>query len=210
MWLFYPNDFELLYYCLQNDEWALRTLVRKYTPYSRKIVKESLNGYKVLEMFKDDFVLEALLAITDAIHCYRDQKECKFGTFFYQCALRRVKTLLRHHLRESNQINLYSISLDVFPTEDDNVFRYKGKALEDWRSPNYCLDYKEASLRVQETIQRLSDTDKRVLDLYLLDYTYAEASQIIGKSVKNYDNRVQKIKKLIKKKVYLDTKVAYK
>lgn len=202
MWECYPNDFELIYYCMQNDEWALRVLIQKYTPYARKIVKESLNGYKALDMYREDFTAEALLAIIDSIYCYKDQKECKFGTFYYRCAMRRVRTLLRHHLRENNLPNLYSVSLDTIPTEDESCYLDRIVAIEDNRNPEYYLNFKEKLLKVRETINNLSDLDKKVLDLYMEEVPYAEASELIGKSAKTYDNHVQKIKKLIKSTVY--------
>ncbi|MEG0077866.1 hypothetical protein [Anaerorhabdus sp.] len=204
MWLCYQNDFELLYYCMQKDEWALNALINKYTPYSRKIVKESLNGNLLLEMYRDDFVLEALVAITDSIHCFHIQNKCKFGTFVYYCAQRRVKTLLRHHLRMSDNHNLYSISLDTIRVDEENPFSTKVRSFEGCSNPVYYLEYKDASLRVREVIQNLSSLDKQVLDLYLVDCPYVKASKIIGQNEKNYDNRVQKVKKLIKASIYQD------
>ncbi|MEF9967925.1 MAG: sigma-70 family RNA polymerase sigma factor [Longicatena sp.] len=203
MWQTYPDDFELLYYCRQHDDWAFEMMLRKYEAFSRKIVKECIDTNSGLNIFKDDFLIETWLMLVEAIALYREKDKCSFGTFYYKCAISKVKSLVRHHLREKNLSNINALSLDTIVGDDSE----KGYVLQvasanSCSNPIYALEYKETCLRVKETLSNLKPQDKQVLGLYLDGYSYNNASRILGCDEKAIDNRLQKVKKAIKLCIY--------
>lgn len=203
MWSTMPGDYELLYYCRQMDEQALYFLIEKYEAYMVKIAADAVAKNTFCEIYRDEFVAEALEVIYNAIWNYRENKECSFGTYFYTCASRRVKTLMRHYLRESNAANLYALSLDAIIKDDcESTYLDHFGTENDCGNPIYHLDYKEAVMRVNEVLAGFSDVDKQVLYYYLDDVTYNEAAKNLQFSLKKYDNHIQKIKRNIKEKVY--------
>lgn len=203
MWQTYPDDFELLYYCHQNDEWAIETMLKKYEAFSKKIVKECIDSNSILNMFRDDFMLETWVMLIDAIGLYRERNDCSFGTFYYKCALFKVKSLMRHHLRDNNLSNIHSVSLDVVAgDENERSFGMQLSSNYTCSNPKYALDYKEICLRVKETLSTLKPQDRKTLGLYMDGYSYDKASQILGCKEKAIDNRLQKVKRAIKASIY--------
>lgn len=203
MWETLPNDYELLYYCRQMDEHALLFLLEKYEAFVRKITNDCISKNMYCEIYRDEFIAEAREAIYASIWTYRENKECTFGTYYYTCALRKVKTLMRHYLRESNIGNLYALSLDAIIKDDgDSTFIEQFGTENDCTNPTYWISYKEATLRVNETISSFTALDKKVFYLYLDEASYSDASKELAFSKKKYDNYVQKLKRAIKEKIF--------
>lgn len=197
------NDYELLYYCRQMDEKALKYLIDKYQPFVLKITSDAISKNPYCEIYRDEFIAEAIEVIYRSIWNYRDNRECSFGTYFYTCASRRVKTLMRHYLREANMGNLYALSLDAMVRDDsDSTYLEHFGTENDQGNPVYSLSYKEAIMRVNETLSSLNELDQKVLACYLDEMSYCEAAKRLNFSKKKYDNLVQKVKRNIKGKIY--------
>lgn len=71
------NDYELIYLIRDNNEVALNLLFKKYEPYIYIKIKK----FNVFERFKDDFYMEGLMAINDAIMHFDEMKSASFYTF---------------------------------------------------------------------------------------------------------------------------------
>lgn len=197
------NDYELLYYCRQMDEKSLQYLLEKYEPFVLKITADEIAKNPYCEIYRDEFIAAATEVIYRAVWNYRDNQACSFGTYFYTCASRRVKTLMRHYLREANIGNLYALSLDAMVRDDsDSTYIEHFGTENDCGNPVYNLSYKEAVMRVNETLSSLNEIDQQVLTCYLDELPYSEAAERLNFSKKKYDNQVQKVKRNIKAKIY--------
>lgn len=195
------NDYELLYYWSQREELVLLELRKRYLPFVYKIVNTCLSSAKQCAIYKEDLIEEALFSLLEAASAYRESQGCSFSSFFYTCAYRRVKTTLRHYLREANSVNLYAMSLDAPVREEEGLYMVDYCSDSGMSDPAQILHYKEAFERVQEVLENLSDQEKKVWYVYQEDCSYQKAAQILGCSQKKYDNTIQKIKRLIKRRL---------
>ncbi|MFV0380019.1 MAG: hypothetical protein ACK5KQ_04250 [Anaerorhabdus sp.] len=192
------NDYELLYYYQINKELVIKVLRERYRPFSYKIVNSCIANARFCRKYFDELIDEADYCIIDSIDCFQESNGCSFSTFHYTCAYRKVKTLLKHYLREANASNLYAIRLN--------------KGLKDIPDLNYidiCQDhslcdpallihYKDGIKKVSEIIKTLSSLERKAWAVFQKDYSYEKASLKLGVSKKKYDNIIQKIKRKIK------------
>ncbi len=196
------NDYELLYYYRLQEDYVLERLRQQYKPFAWKVVNVCLSTSAQCQGYREDLIDEAVLSLLDAIEAYRDSVACSFSSFYYVCALRKVKTILRHYLRESNYLNLYATSLDSLVKEEEGT--YWSDLCKDpniLSDPAMSLRYYEGVKRVLKEVSQLNEEDRKTLSLYQQGYSYQEAAKILGCSTKTYDNRIQKVKRFIKQSI---------
>ncbi len=192
------NDYELLYYWRQKEERVFQTLRNAYKPFAYKIVNTCLSSAKQCFGYKDDLIEEALFSLLEAAEAYRESHACSFGSFFYTCAYRRVKTVLRHYLRESNYGNLYAVSLNAPIKEEEGMYLIDYCPDTNLRDPAEILRYQEGIRGIKKVLGQLSHFERKAWYLYQDGVSYQDAAQQLNCSEKKYDNQIQKIKRLIK------------
>lgn len=197
------NDYELLYYSRQKDDFAINELWIKYQPFARKIVNDCVSKNIYCEIYRDDLIQEAWISLADATYFYRDTLNCAFSSFFYTCAYRKIKSILRHYLREANHGNIYGLSLDsVVNEEGGNYLIDQIESNQYLMNPHYYFRYIENIKQVKKAIEELTEVDKKTLSLYINNSSYSDAAKVLNCSSKTYDNRVQKVKRTLKAKIY--------
>lgn len=197
------NDYELLYYSRQNDDFAMSELWEKYQPFAWKIVNDCINRNMYCEIYRDDLIQEAWISLVDALYFYRDTLNCAFSSFFYTCAYRKIKSILRHYLREANFGNIYGISLDAVVNEEGgNYLIDQIESNQYLMNPDYYFKYAENIKQAKKAIQGLAEIDRKTLGLYINNVSYNAAAKILNCTPKTYDNRIQKVKRVLKAKIY--------
>ncbi len=192
------NDYELLYYWRQKEETVIQVLRNMYKPFVYKIVNTCLSTSRQCGVYREELTEEALFALLEAAEAYHESNCCSFGSFFYTCAYRKVKTILRHYLREANQGNLYAISLNGTIREEEEMYLIDYCPDNSLCNPPDIIYYQDGIKRIKQAMNQLSVKEKRAWYIYQSGYTYQEASKILSCSVKKYDNQIQKVKRLIK------------
>ncbi|MFV0479185.1 MAG: sigma-70 family RNA polymerase sigma factor [Anaerorhabdus sp.] len=195
------NDYELLYYWRQKEELGLQTLRQRYQAFVYKIVNTCLSSVKQCESYKEDLADEAFLSLMEAVEFYQESQKCSFGSFFYTCAYRRVKSSLRHHLREANYANLYAISLNAPLREEEGVYLSDYCTDRRMSDPADLLKYKEWTFEIENIIKKLKKKERQVWQMYQAGASYVDGANKVGCTVKKYDNILQKIKRKIREVV---------
>lgn len=149
------------------------------------------NGANVLS--NQDLYQEALIALYEAQKCYDIKYDSSFTTFAYIVIKRKlVKITQKHNKIAENE----SISYDGF--EKFDYFDKLGYELENE------FDYPKARNRFYKYLQKLETSDRKIIDLYLKRKSYQQIAETLKISTKKVDNRLQSIKRKLKKEYDLD------
>ncbi len=186
------TDEELIRKLETGEEEVMDFLLDKYKP----LVKKRARTLYLIGGENDDLIQEGMIGLFKAIRGFRLSAETSFRTFAELCIGRQMYTAVRaSHRKKHAPLNTY-ISLD----EEPQVF-----AKTDPES--LLIDQENLESRYDQIHRRLSDMEKRVLELYLEGKTYGQIASAIGKNEKAVDNTIQRLKKkLDKDEKSVDTK----
>ncbi len=195
------NDFELLYMIRQKDDNAFQLLFQRYALFATKIVRTVVSPHGIYNKYFDEFCWEAHLCMMESMESYRETFNCRFSTYYYRCATRRVRNLIQHYGRHSNVHNLTALSLDYELELGENKQVVSYSSGEGLHCPQYHLKFNESIRMVQEVVDSYNLKDRQVLSLYSQGKSYTNAAMILDCTTKQYDNQVQKIKRRIRKAI---------
>jgi len=155
-----------------------------------KMIKKIISCFDVPQSEFDDLYQEGLIGLYKAVMAY-DSQYASFSTFSYICIKRSIITALKKYAKQSSQQN--SISLD-----DENITEIELK-LSNGYSPEELLINKESVVLLKQKLNNvLSDFERRVLSLYLLNMTYEDIASSLGKNRKSIDNAVIRVRDKLK------------
>ena len=191
----YPDN-ELTFYLHDNNEEAIDLIYDKY----KYIIEVLLNKYKrvfyALNIDIEDVKQEANLAFSYAIYNYDENKDASLNTFITLCVDRKIKSIIKKHETIKNKVFSESISYDNTNSEI---------SLENIIGDNTYEPLKK--LENIDTIKYIDDNVKKILskveiEVYNLmkdDINYKEIATILGKTPKQIDNTIQRIRMKLKK-----------
>lgn len=112
------NDYELLYYVKENDEYALNTLYNKYEPVINKLASKYFKKYKYIGITYEDLLQEARIGLMKAIKNFDDDQ-----SLFYSFALLCIERNLINYTKSFNRLKNYPYnSLNTFlPRNEEYV-----------------------------------------------------------------------------------------
>lgn len=169
------NDYELLYLVRCNVEEAREILFWKYS----FLIKSRINRLGVPRLYWDDYYQEGCLMLHKAIKIYDENSKMSFTKFFELLLKRRIITLLRKDLKES-EIEKFE-DFDEYPNliEENNV--------------TYLFETVENSLSEMEKIayERLIMCNEKVENV----------AKELGINPKSLSNAKQRTLKKIKKEI---------
>ncbi len=189
------SDEELFVLSLEENEEAKNELFRrnKYVIYA--IIRQYWKIGSKLKIDYRDFYSEALYGFSDALANYNVNKQASFSTFIALCVKRRLQKALIKAGTKKNQLLAQSYSLDYL--YDNNTF--SDLIADSTNDPlKKIMNYEEYNELIKDLKNDLSKEEYNVFTFLANGFNYLQISQILGKSPKQIDNTINRIKNKIK------------
>lgn len=192
------SDSELYSMICESNEEAKDILYVKYKYIIDVVIKKyAFTAMKYGFEYKDLYQ-EALVGFSDALNSYKDDKNTSMATFITLCVERRLQNAIHKAGRVKNRILLESLSLD-------HVYEQYEIPLKDIISDNSDNDplvniaKDEAFDELISFIEKsLSSSEYEVYKLLISGLSYNQIAEALGKSPKQIDNAIQRLKGKIK------------
>lgn len=179
------SDSELIELCKSGDEEAYSALIARYI----FTVRSRAGVYEKSGIDFEDLVQEGYIGLMNAVKNYENSFGTSFSTFAYMCIDRNILSAVRKSISKK-QIPASAL---VF-IEDDNDFQDKSA-----ENPESVVISKENIERLKQRItEKLSNTEQKVLELYLMGYSYEKIADKLSCSKKSVDNAIQRLRKKLK------------
>lgn len=192
------NDYELIQYISENNEEANNIMFKKYEPLIIGIAKKMFKYGSKYGLELNDLIQEGMLALSDAITNFSDQKEAIFYTYAKTCVERKMISLVISSNRLKHRILNESISIES--TNDNGETTNLEYLFKDDRdNPENILlseEYEKELIKKAEKI--LTTFELQVFELKLNGFDYREIAEMLDKEPKSIDNALQRIKNKIK------------
>ena len=161
---------------------------------NNEIMDYILEKYKPLVRKKTN----ALYLIGGENDDYKSDKEASFYSFAQLCITRQLSSALEASNRKKHMpLNTY-IS---FSQSDSDGTEFEEMLQDDIASPEQLLIEKEKFKEFKEQLwNKLSNMEKKVLQLYLEGNNYTSIAHMLGKSDKSIDNALSRIRQKLKRK----------
>lgn len=186
----YP-DSELTYLLNDNNEIAQDILYDKY----KFIIDSILNKYRrVFLAYNIDFDevrQEANLAFSYAIYNYDEKKEASLNTFITLCVERKVRGIIKSYETVKSKVRSETISLNN--NDDINLENMLGD--ETYEPLKKLTNIDMLKYINKEVKNLLSNSELEVYNLLIQGLNYQEIAVILGKTSKQVDNTIQRIRK---------------
>ena len=189
------NDYELVYQVRENDSIAYDILMKKYGTLVDKYAKEYYFKNKNIGIEIEDLYQEGMLGVVMALNDY-NSSDTLFYTYASLCIRREMERLVKSSKRKKHMILNESISLSTNVYYEDDVY------LEDIIPSDYNLEENfsgDELLRILNKLKyKFNDIDSMIFELKFNFFTTREISILLGISYKFVDNRLRKIRKIVK------------
>ena len=191
------SDNELFMMATEENEDAKTELYNRYQHLINIVIKKYSKAALKLGIEYNDFQSEALYGFSDALNSFNQNKNASLATFISLCVERRLQKALVRASTLKNQVNIQSYSLDYLYEEtektlNDVIIDNKNEPLQRIMSRE---DYKELITLIKDS---LSDAEYTVFTFLANGFDYQEIAQILGKSPKQIDNTMSRIKNKLK------------
>lgn len=188
------DDIELITLLEENDENVRNIIYDKYSYLVDILIKKYQRAIRYYRINYDEIKCEALYAFSDGIHSFTSTKYASLKTFLYVCIERRLLNYIRHAMSGKQQTINESLSLD-FLVSDDNITPKNLLSDENKSNPLHSLMEKENSNKIYMLAKNnLSEFEYTVFNYMVNNFSYNEIAKIMGKSPKQIDNAIKRIK----------------
>lgn len=194
------EDEVIIEWIRENDLEAMDYLMRKYSG----MVKQEARKMYLIGSDEEDLIQEGMIGLFQAIRGYEKDKESSFATFARLCIKRQVYSAVTASNRKKHQpLNTY-VSFDEpafaeisgFSKDRDQTVEDVISAAEEHTNPEkIMLDREQVDMIESVIVERLSNLEKKVLNLYLEGKSYDDIGSELKKSRKAIDNAIQRIRK---------------
>ena len=177
-----------------GDNKQTEALIRQY----RNVVEAIAAKYINSPLEYDDIIQEGMIGLFKAVRDYKSDKEASFYSFAQLCITRQLSSALEASNRKKHMpLNTY-IS---FSQSDSDGTEFEEILQDDIASPEQLLIEKEKFKEFKEQLwNKLSNMEKKVLQLYLEGNNYTSIARMLGKSDKSIDNALSRIRQKLKRK----------
>ena len=177
-----------------GDNKQTEALIKQY----RNIVEAIAAKYINSPLEYDDLIQEGMIGLFKAVRDYKSDKEASFYSFAQLCITRQLSSALEASNRKKHMpLNTY-IS---FSQSDSDGTEFEEILQDDIASPEQLLIEKEKFKEFKEQLwNKLSNMEKKVLQLYLEGNNYTSIARMLGKSDKSIDNALSRIRQKLKRK----------
>lgn len=176
------TDDELVIRAANGDDAAMALLIATVTP----IARAKASGFASPRVSGDDLVQEGMLGFLDAVKTYDASKGSSFKAYAEVCINNRIVSAVRTSFNNKNAA--LSSALPYEPEKVDEA--------DSGSDPADIVSEKEDSEHLRYILSKdLSDFEKQVVDLKLMDMSYSQIAEKLGCGEKAVDNALQRIRK---------------
>ena len=182
------TDEQLALMAADGDDESMALLIAKITP----IAKAKAGKYDGPRLSADDLVQEGMLGFLDAVKSFRPEKGVPFKAYAETCINNRIISAVRASLNNKNAALTNAVSID---DESSDIFSRSS-------DPAVIFADKHGSELLKKIISDdLSEFERQVIELRLLDQSYAQIAALLNCSEKAVDNALQRIRKKIRSRL---------
>lgn len=182
------TDEQLALMAADGDDESMALLIAKITP----IAKAKAGKYDGPRLSADDLVQEGMLGFLDAVKSFRPEKGVPFKAYAETCINNRIISAVRASLNNKNAALTNAVSID---DESSDIFSRSS-------DPAVIFADKHGSELLKKIISDdLSGFERQVIELRLLDQSYAQIAASLDCSEKAVDNALQRIRKKIRSRL---------
>ena len=188
------KDGKLVRLAQSGDNDAMEQLCAEYKDTVRMLARP----YFLIGADRDVLIQEGMIGLFKAVRDYKSDKEASFYSFAQLCITRQLSSALEASNRKKHMpLNTY-IS---FSQSDSDGTEFEEMLQDDIASPEQLLIEKEKFKEFKEQLwNKLSNMEKKVLQLYLEGNNYTSIARMLGKSDKSIDNALSRIRQKLKRK----------
>ncbi|MDD4773072.1 MAG: sigma-70 family RNA polymerase sigma factor [Eubacteriales bacterium] len=167
-----------------GDQTAFHEIVNAFEPLIESIIKKYNN--RSSEYDEDDLRQEAAIALFGAVRTYKSgQNDVTFGLYAKICIKNRIISQMR--------------KASVTVQQPEEIDFDKKLSSEEYNPENELIDKENYMSLLNLLDKNLSNYEKTVFKLYILNISYNEIAANLGTSQKSVDNAIYRIKNKIKK-----------
>ena len=174
------NDYELIYLAKEQHDIAYEILQQKYEPIVINISTRMNKLYPNIGLDMQDYVLEAKLALNNAIYNFNE----KYDNLFYSYVTKYIRfsllTLISKHKKDICLNNALEWT-DELKFEKESLMSSQ-------------IQLKEI---INKTLKQINPLEKKILLLKIKGYTYQNIADELNIEKKRVDNILVKIRKII-------------
>ena len=190
------NDSELLMLYRENDENAKNLLYMKYKYIIELLMRKYHNVFVNLNIDLQEVYSECTVGFSDSLASYKDDKKTSLSTFITICIERRIRSILKKYNRDKYKLLHDSFSLDFNYEEGSSLIDF----ISDDNDPlKNITDLENCNELVSNVKNVLTKNEWDVFVLLISNFNYQEIARIQGKTPKQVDNTIQRIKVKVKK-----------
>lgn len=187
------NDFELLNYVAEGNEYAHDIVIEKYKPVINKFAIKMINACHNTGLEISDLEQEGLVGLMHAIETFSDQKDTAFYTYAKTCIERSIISAVISSKRLKHKILNESLSFDSEELNNEKLLK------DDLNNPeNIIVDLDTEDYIINKMKTVLTDLEDQVFQLMIAGFNYKEIAELLDKEPKSIDNTIQRIKKKVK------------
>ncbi len=182
------SDEELAVRAANGDDDSMAKLIAVVTP----IAKAKAGGFESARISDEDLVQEGMLGFLDAVKTFDISKGVPFKAYAEKCINNRIVSAVRANLNHKNAALSSAVPYEAEAvdksdnaTDPANIF-----------SERYETEYIEGIMKSE-----LSDFERQVIYLRLLEKSYSQIAQLLHCSEKAVDNALQRIRKKMRNKI---------
>lgn len=190
------SDEEIITLIMDKYPDAMDYMLNRY----KNLVRNKAKTLYLIGGDKDDLIQEGMIGLYKAIRDYNPELNTSFYNFADLCISRQMYSAIKASNRKKNiPLNTY-VSLYT-PAYDENIDHDEKESLVDLmiqskisNPEELLIDKESTSMLEYELVRHLSQFEKQVLDMYLMDYSYLKIADKLDKDPKSIDNALQRIK----------------
>ncbi|MEE1010695.1 MAG: sigma-70 family RNA polymerase sigma factor [Acutalibacteraceae bacterium] len=181
------SDEELAVRAANGDDASMALLIAIVTP----IARAKASGFANARLSGEDLAQEGMLGFLDAVKTF-DISKGSFKAYAETCINNRIVSAVRVNFNNKNAAlsNAVSYEAEAVSTTDNTT-----------DPANIISDKAETEYLADLLSKKLSDFEKRVVELRLHDKSYSQIAQALGCSEKSVDNAMQRIRKKMRSKL---------
>lgn len=182
------SDEELAVRAANGDDASMALLIAVVTP----IAKAKASGFANARISGEDLVQEGMLGFLDAVKTFDVSKGVPFKAYAEACINNRIISAVRVSYNNKNAALSNAVSY-----EEEAADR-----CDNTTDPANIITQKDETEYLAGLLNEgLSDFEKQVVDLRLLDKSYSQIAEMLGCSEKSIDNALQRIRKKMRSKI---------
>ncbi len=175
------TDEELAIRAANGDDASMALLIATVTP----IARAKASGFAGPRISGDDLAQEGMLGFLDAVKTF-DASKGSFKAYAEVCINNRIVSAVRTSFNNKNAALSKAVPYETSDVDVTDSSTDPANIVSEIESSEYIRDL---------LIKELSDFERQVVDLRLLDMSYSQIAQKLGCGEKAVDNALQRIRK---------------